>query len=268
MKTRFLIIILLMVPLMAEAIIVTDPTLIALNRVNSERAYLEQLLQTVQEKTQVLRLVEQIRQLDNYLERYGNPADIKRLEGAELLQLFLNQQQISKTTGDITAQLEGREVFNPEPRQKPVYRETGDKVLVDGKAVAKRHAALYKPEAAAQRSIVHYREVRSSVFVRRKQLKGAVSRAMVQLKHAKTSSEVQKLSVLMTGLQTELQAIDREIAFAETEATTRMMQNEVQRRIEQKAKIENERARLRQATLNNARTFKIHWEPVLFNHTK
>ena len=193
---------------------------------------------------------------------------IKRLDGSAILELLLLQQQLSKTTRDILSGLEGKEVFQPHSGETSIYRKTDDKVQVDGKAVSSRDASHYKPEAAVRRSIEHYSSVRSSVLQRRQQLRSAVARAMAQLKQASTASEVQKLSVLITGLQTELQAVDREIGFAEAEARTRMMRNELQRQIERKARVENERARMRQATLNNARIFKIRWEPVLFNRNK
>ena len=246
------------------ALPVTDVGLIATNRGNSERDYLEQLLQEANQQTQILRLVEQIRRLDDYLERFGDPATIDKLDGLELLEELLTRAETNKRSEVILAELDGKEVFQPDP----VYRPTSETIVLDGVEAEARHSERYKPEAAAQRSFSHYREVRSSVLERRNQVKAKIAQVLVRLRGARTSSEVQKLSVLMTGLQTELEAIDREMGFAASEAATRMFENEVQRQVEKKAAVENGRARLREGTRKDARTYRITWEPILFNSQK
>ena len=240
---------------------VTDSGLIATNKANATRDYAEQLLHEVNQQAQILRLAKQIQQLDNYLERFGNPATVAELKGLDQLEDLLRLPQSNRRSDDLISDLDGAEVFENES----VYRSTPEEVVLDGETVGERDTQWYKPEAAANRSLEHYREVRSSVLQRREIIRAEIAQAMAQVRNAQTSSEVQKISVVMTGLKAELDAIDREMEFAASEATARMFQNEVQRKIERKAEVEASRAKLREGTRRDAETYRLVWPPVLFN---
>jgi len=265
MKTIAIIIIGMFLTSLSEAgIIVTDPTLIAVQRVSSERDYLEQLLHGISNESQVLRLAQQIKQFDDYLKRYGNPADIKKLNGSEVLDMLLKQKALSKTAHEILTAIKGAEAF----KYDPIYQRVTKQVTIDGKVVGKRAEERYLPEVAAKRSIENYRKIHTSTLSRRKQLKAAIASANHQLKLAKTGSEVQKISSVKSSLEAELTAIDSESNLAKNEVFVRWMENQVQESIEKKALVENERAKLRHGTLKDARTFKIDTEPLILNWRK
>ena len=126
----------------------------------------------------------------------------------------------------------------------------------------------YKEDAVAKRGFEHYRSVREEVLKRRAELRESVASTTAQLQAAKTESEVRKLTGLLIGQQTELHAIDQEVQFASAEIVARHLEAEAERRLRAKARLEEDRARHRQATRKDAEFYRLLTTPTYFRSRK
>ena len=259
--THIVILLLALTLAVRGALPVTDAALIATNRANAEREHLEQLVQGANQTTQILHLVDQIRQLDTYLERFGDPGSIRDLEALEDLIGMLDSEELNLPEEDLLDDLEGSEVFAPDP----VYQAPAEKITIGGSDVGDRNLDSYKPQAATGRSVGAYTETRTRVLARRQALRANLSSTLEQVRSADTASEVQKLSVLIDGLRAQLAATDRELEIAATEASMRMLQAELQNQVKRKALVETERARLREGARKDIEIYRIDFGPILFN---
>jgi hypothetical protein len=200
--------------------------LIKTNLFNAKRDLAQQILQEANQKTQILKLANQIRQLDDYLQRFGKPEDVE-LEALGEVFKFLQSLEINKTSREISKDFDPEEMFREVPNRP--YRKLERGIVVDGKVVAERDSQVYAPEVVARRSLEHFRDVQAAALKKRSSVKKQISLNFQKLEQAETSSEVQKLAIVIGGLQSQLAATDSEIQFAASEATTRYYQHQIEK---------------------------------------
>lgn len=242
---------------------VIDAVAIANQKIAAYRAYLEQTLQGVEQIEQTLKLTEQIRQLDSYLERLGDPSKIKDLEGLDELYRQLNAAPVLKLPELKREDLQADEVFRP--LTSNIGKSINKEIVLDGKVEATRDGEIYAPEVAERRTHDDYQQVRASVLTRREKLRTSIVATTKQIQQASTTSEVQKLGLVLTGLQTELQATDRELEFAANDMQARVLANTTESAIMRKATVEEERARLRVGTRKDSEVYKLFTTPIQFS---
>ena len=241
---------------------VTDAALIASNERNNALDYALQIVQEANQQTQILRLVDQIQQVEDYLDRFGDPEELVAIGGVAALLTALETPNASRTSEAIVAEVSGRDALVEDGLG--LYNPVGQSVRVDGVTAANRSADFYKPEDASTKAIEHYREVRQDVLTRRTELKAALRKTTAQLQHATTASEVQKLTGILIGLQTELGAVDRELDFAMHEALSRSLENSTAQERARKAQIEDERTKLRVSTAKDVESYRLMTGPIYF----
>ena len=252
----------------ASGIPVVDAAHIAANKVAHSIDYIEQVLHEANQQTQILKEIEQIQQLyeqiqqlytqieqmDDYLERFGNPEEITDLAGLQNLLGELRkaiegldiEEKLPEITGEAMLGHDGEGVFEA----------IGESFAVGGEAV-EREVERYKPEDAARETVAQYREKKTEVIERRDALKKEVAATTEQLRGATTDSEVKKLSGVLVGLQTELQAVDRELDIAAHDAAIRTLENDTQRQAESKATVEEDAKRFAEGNRRDVETYKI-----------
>ena len=84
------------------------------------------------------------------------------------------------------------------------------------------------------------------------------------IESATTTSEVQKLQMVLATLNVQYAATNSEIDLAATEASTRFFQNEVEARMQKQARLQDQRAAHIQAMRKNLQTFRLPNTPILF----
>lgn len=245
------------------ALPVVDVAAITSQRIAAQRDYLEQVLHGLEQAEQTLKLIEEIKRLDTMLERHGDPAAIRDLEGIDQLYQQLKEVPVLRIPELKREDLQADEVFRP--LDANLYRKLEKEITLDGEAVANRDGKVYHPEVAERRSQDDYRKIRASVLTRRQEIRQAIAATMRQLQQAGTSSEVQKLSAVLTGLQTELQSVDNEMEFAASDVQARTLANATEREIFRKAAVETERVSLRVGTRKDAETYKLFTTPIRFS---
>lgn len=262
---KILIIISLLCSVIAQplsALVVKDPFLIAVSLDNARRDLTNQILQEGNQRTQLLRMLDQIKQIDDFLDRLGDPEQITDLEGLDEMIEFLRKLEMNKPSEEIIRDVKGDEVHISKVGSmlEAVQRE----IVVDGEVVGQMDSTQFESEMAAGRTLEHYREVRSSVLEQRSEIKKELDAILHQLRAAKTQSEVQKLAVVSKSLEAQLAATDREMQFATNEVMTRFMERELNRDVQAKAHIQTERAALKSGTEKDLKLYQLIQKPVPF----
>lgn len=229
-----------------------------LHEANQQTQILKQVEQITQLYEQIEQLYEQIAQMDDYLERFGDPKSILDLDGAEKL-----LEELRRATGglDIESQFpdvtgEGMFGFDGEGIFQPIQPN----ISIDGEEF-EREADLYKPNDATRATIEQYRVKKEDVLARRDTLRGEIATTTEHLRSAETDSEVKKLTGVMVGLQTELQATDRELDIARGDAEARSLENQNQSDAARKAEVEADARRFEIGNRRDVETYKIDRSP-------
>ncbi len=250
---------------LAGGLPVVDVAAITAQKLSAERDYLEQLLHEANQQTEILKLVQQVKQLDSYLARFGDPGTVRNLEGIDELQRQLAKSQALRIPELKKEDIQPDEVFRPLASR--IAPKLEKEIVVDGKVVAARDGNIYGPEVAERRTHADFQQVRASVLTRREKLRNSIAGITKQIQQAKTASEVQKLGLVLTGLQTELQATDHELEFAVNDVQARVLANATEREIVRKATVESERAKLRVSTEKDAANYRLFTTPIHFSES-
>ncbi len=249
-----------------------DASHIAANRLSHAIDYVQQVLHEANQQTQIAKQVEQITQLyeqieqlytqieqmDNYLERFGDPKEILDLAGFDGLINDLGQATSGLDIEAILPDLTGEELFEFDGNGlfQPIQPD-----IVVGDDEVERDAERYKPEDATRETIAQYREKKAEVIERRDALRDNISQTVNAIQSAETDSEVKKLTGVLIGQQTELQAIDQELEIAKGDAEARAIENENQRIAEAKARAEETVRRFVAANRADVQTYRLDQSP-------
>lgn len=256
----------------AGGIPVIDAAHIASNRVSHAIDYVQQVLHEANQQTQIAKeieqvtqlyeqidqLYEQIAQMDDYLERFGDPKSILDLAGVDGLLAELGQATAGLDIEALLPNITGEDFFGFDG--SGIFQPIAPTISL-GEAEFERDAVRYKPNDAVRATIAQYREKKEDVVERRDQLRGEIVETTGQLQAAETDSEVKKLTGVLLGQQTELQAIDRELDIARGDAEARALENENQTEAEAKARAEESARRFEEGNRADVQTYKIDRSP-------
>lgn len=254
--------------LVAGGFPVVDVVHIASNKISWSVDFVEQVLHEANQQTQILKEIEQIEQLytqidqlttqiaqvDDYLDRFGDPKSIVDLAGLDGLLDQLGEAtddlDIAERMGDIT----GAGIFDFDGGG--IFEGIAPDIAIDGEVFA-RETKRYKPEEAVKETVDQFREKKLEVIERRDVLKEEISGTVEGIRDATTDSEVKKLTGVLLGQQTELQAIDQELEIAASENAARDLENANQRRVEAKARAEAEVKRFEVGNQRDLDTYQL-----------
>jgi hypothetical protein len=254
--------------LVAGGFPVVDVAHIASNRISWSVDFVEQVLHEANQQTQILKEIEQIEQLytqidqlttqiaqvDDYLDRFGDPESIVDLAGLDGL-----LDQLGEATDDLDIaermdEITGAGIFDFDGGG--IFEGIAPDIAIDGEVFA-RETKRYKPEEAVKETVDQYREKKLEVIERRDVLKEEISGTVEGIRDATTDSEVKKLTGVLLGQQTELQAIDQELEIAASENAARDLENANQRRVEAKARAEAEVKRFEVGNQRDLDTYQL-----------
>lgn len=240
---------------------VQDISLIRTNILNARRDLAEQILQGTRQVQQIKALYERVQQAQTHLERLGDPRKVT-LETVEEALDFLKLLNLSLNSEGLTQDVRGAELF--ERGDAPLTGSIPRSIVINGEAVADTDASVFLAEAAAHRANQHYEKVRDTALENRARIKAAMSRTLQQVQHATTSSEVQKLGIVLRSLESQLAANDREIDFASSAQLAAYLRQQNEKDIAAKLTVQREREGLRVSTERDLRLYEISTKTVPF----
>ena len=245
---------------------VVDYLQIARNTQAAEREMIELILQGEQQFEQIQQLLRQVQQMDDYLERLGDPKNTNYLRDLQRLLAFFESIGRGRTAFEIREGMEATELFRQ--RTGAVYPTIDELIIVDGEESGKIEAEEFIPEIAARRTLEHSREMQADTHWRREVVKQQLVKFLAQSQTAETASELHKINAAITGLRTELQIIDSEAEQAAREVQLNYHEQLVEERIARKVRLQREREKMRVGTEKSAEFFPMMDEPTLFGTLK
>ena len=252
-----------LLPMQAPAgLAVTDYLQILRNAQAAEREMIELILQGEQQFEQIQKLLRQIQQMDDYLERLGDPRNTSYLNDIQELLRFLESIGRGKTAGKIREGLKASELF--QKRSGGVYPTIQEAIVIDGIKEGNIRADEFLPEVAARRTLDHSRRIQASTHHEREEVKQQLGQLIARSQTAKTSSELEKINTAISGLRIQLQLLDSEARQASRQVETNHYEHLVEARIARKARLQREREKIRVGTKKSANVFPMMNKPVLF----
>ena len=262
MKLNLILLLILLFVSGLEAFVVKDPFLIAVSLENARQDLVAQAKRETNQRTQIEHLLNQVRQIDEFLDRLGDPEKIRDLEGLAEMWEFLQKLEINKDSEELLKEAKADKIF--EPGEGALREAVEREIIIDGQVVAKTDERVFRTEMVVEQSLEHYREVRKEVLKQRSEIKKQWQKVLKQLESASTQSEVDKLQVIASSLEARLAATDREMQFATNEVQTRFMEQQVARDVEAKARVQRQRAAARYGTQEDLKLYQLIQEPVPF----
>lgn len=258
MKPAALILV-LFAPVAFAGLPVTDYAHIASNQIHQARDLVEQLLQEANQQLQ-------ISQQDDYLNRFGDPAETIGDAQLDVVLKSLNRivphQELQAAVDQITEgtafELEVPAIYNPIVRP----------ITSLGEVIAQRDGNDFKPEVASRMGFEQYRLVRRELLVRKQDLLGALAATTHDLQNATTASELQRLTAIALSLQTQLTSLDNDLNFAVEDVKARALENQNEASLRSKAQIQQDRAVLNDGSRRDQGFYRLLTKPTLFRDGK
>ena len=166
--------------------------------------------------------IEQFKQMKKEVERLGDPAAIRPVGAAEVIQ-SLGLTGLGKTLNDLQGRADGS--ADVTYSANGLYRPVGDTIITaDGPAVPRRVVEYRKFDAVTKAKNV-LEEVLRDTETRRESIRRQIAQTTSRLQVAETVAEVHKLQAVLTALGTDLAAIDRERDAAMQRVLTQHIEN-------------------------------------------
>jgi tRNA nucleotidyltransferase/poly(A) polymerase len=202
---------------------------------------------------------QQLEQAKTELERLGDPSLIKTPSANQLLQslsligagrTLLEIQQESTGTNGTAFHANG------------LYRAPTDVLQTAGGAVVPRTVEEYKKYDAVVQAVKTLEDVMYDTEERRQGLRKQIDQALRELQRATTIAETQKLQGLLSALNAEIGAVDRERDTALSRVVVQGIFNQTDAARQQQARREETEASVRQATDKLGEALKVDTSPI------
>lgn len=242
--------------------VVYDPTAHIqqiLDQAQNIAKYVEMVNNQVQ---QINRLQSQLEQLQQYNKAFGDPSRIVSVVGVNGLVSDLRHTPVGQTITDLQRLADGTGTLTYDGNG--IYEQIGVTFKTPSGREVAREAEEYKPYEAVNRTTQNYTNVTADVLKRRQALKEQIALTTEKLQSATTSSEVQKLTGVLIGLQTDLNATDKELDQALSLSLVQDIENRnnVEKQIQ--ARREEQKAEMSETFGNYRATFQLNTQPPVF----
>ena len=242
---------------------VTDAAHIRTTLSTSRTELLELVYQGLIHSEQLQGVYSQIGQIDDFLTRLGKLEEVRDLPGFdEAAAAFVRRLELNLPSIDILKDLDLEELFSRD--ENSPYEQIDKDIIVDGEKVAEVEAVAVRQQLAFRKTVQHYRRVRAETLARRSVLKGELEDAMIQLRAARTTAEVEKLIAVVSALSAQIAANDQEAAFASQEVTARYHENRIEQEIQQEVQQQRDVASFKTGMRKFLQTIARPSTPALF----
>lgn len=196
---------------------------------------------------QLARLVESIQELRLTKDRLGDAASILKIAGAADTLAQMAQQGVGKARSEIAGLAES--AMAVAYQGQGIYQAVGSVfVSRDGNAIAR--SDVFKPEAAIFQAVTNHDAVYEDVMQRRQVLRAALRTTLAQLQAATTHAEIQKVTGVILAQSAEMEATDRELAFAAQHVVLLDIQNRADKEREHKAASQEQAQEMQESMLH------------------
>jgi hypothetical protein len=262
MKTIYIVAILSMAVSAHAQWIVYDPTS-NLQQIIDQAENLAQYVQMVDNQVQQINtLSSQLQQLEQYNAAFGDPSKILQVTGVNGLVADIEHPPVGQPLIEIQINANGTEALNN--NGNGLYHEVGVSFTTPSGQSVTRVADDYKPDAAIDAAAQNYTNVYNDVQQRRAALKTQIADTTEALQASTTDAETQKLQGVLTGLNGELAATDKEVDQALGQTLVQQAQNQNDQTKQAQANTEEQQAEFTESLQNYHDKFNLSTEAPSF----
>lgn len=233
----------------------------AVNLSQSVTNYAVMVEQVAKQAEQITNQVRQIQQMEEKLKRLGNMADVKAIVGFPELTLDLNLPRRIRVWAENAGKVDGLGIFGD--TRGGIFRSVVNAFPdFDGTMII-RESDAYKPAHDITTKVDEFKEVQEDVYLRRDELRKAISRTSEALRVAETEAEEQKLKAVLDAQYAQLAAIDSEVTLSAAEIQVRAAESAAMINAQNEADAETRRALAQQEARKIGSTFKPLYGSVL-----
>jgi hypothetical protein len=229
------------------------------NETENLAKYIQMINNQVQ---QINTLTAQLQQLQQYNVAFGNPAALVNIAGANNLTVDLTSAPVGKNIESLQVSAQGAEAMTF--TGNGLYVSIGSSFATPSGSQVQRDQNLYRDNAAVQNAVENYTNVFDDVTKRRRAIKDNIATTIQKLQSATTASEVQKLTGVLIGLNSDLAATDKEVDQAVGLAVVQDAENRDNVAKQSKARTEQQQAEFSEALTNYGATFQPITGPPTF----
>jgi hypothetical protein len=202
-------------------LIVEDVVSIAQDAIDSVVDLAEYIEMVNNQVQQINTMTQELQQVTAYVQAFGDPAILLEITGVDGLVADLQLSGVGQTIGELQELAQGADALKA--NASGLYSSIEEFSLSEVKVP--RPEDLYRKFAAVDRATDNYTAVYLDVSSRRKALKGEMVATTQKLQSSTTDAETQKLAGVITGQGAELEALDREVQFAASQAVMQDLAN-------------------------------------------
>ena len=181
----------------------------------------------------ILKLVAMIEQIKTTKDWLGNAGEILDLAGLDEVIANLQSEGVGLSRVEIATA--ATSIDGTTFEGDGLYTPVGETFLSrSGEFITRPD--VFKPEAAIFNAVKNYDAVYEDAQTRRAELRSALGKTLTQVQAATTHAEVMKTTGVLIAQQTELKAIDDDLAVAAQKAVLLDLQNRADKERQEKAK--------------------------------
>jgi acid phosphatase family membrane protein YuiD len=243
-------------------LVVYDPTVHTqqiLDQAQNIAKYVEMVNNQIE---QINKLTSQLQELEKYNEAFGNPAQLLNIRGVNGLVRDLRKTELGQSIEQIRNVARGIDALTY--NANGLYHSIGATFKTPSGAEIKREEAIYRDNAAVQRTAQNYTNVFDDVRERRRALKEEIAATTEKLQGTATASEVQKLTGVLVGLNAALAATDKEVDQALSLTIVQEAENRNDTEKQTKARGEEQKAEFSESLQKYRQTFQPLTAPPIF----
>lgn len=217
--------------------------------------------QISRQATQISNQVQQIKQLDTQIQRWGDMASIRNLIGFPEFRADLNLPTQVKTWTDRLARVDGTGLFGD--TRSGIFRGVSSQFNDFAGASVTRDPQNFKGAHDMVVSVDQFKAVQSDVYVRRERLKAAIAQTSEAMRNASTVAEQQKHEAILNAQYGQMRTIDAEVAMMAADVQVKVAESAAMSAAQTQAEAEAHRELSQQEAKKVSTTFKPNYECLL-----
>jgi P-type conjugative transfer protein TrbJ len=243
-------------------LIVSDPALNTQSIINQAQSLVKYVEMIDNQVQQINSMTKQLQELQNYTKVFGDPSLILNVVGANGLIQGVQNDGVGQTISSIQNLSHGIDALVDDANG--VYHRVDSIFTTPNGTSVNRNEDAYRPFAAVIQAARNFSKVYDDVLSRRKILKTNIAAATQALQSATTASETQKLTGVLTGLNSALASTDKELDQALGLQLVQDSQNRNDEKKQEKARAEEQQAEFSESIQKYGDTMKLSVEAPVF----
>lgn len=236
-KSLFFALLLFCVPTKAQWV-VYDPTLHA-TTIQEHLVEVGKMMAMIENQIRQIQLMkDEIEQMTDYMDRFGDPKEITKILGADWLISSLADHGVGVSLEDMRDAVVGDQAFFEDGGG--IYKSIEDGFWTSSGQRVQRDPSAYKGVEMIQMAGRNFDVTYANIKDRRQGIRSQMAETIAQLQADPTHVEGQKLLGVLIGQSAQLDAVDQEATFAVDQVLIQHVQNQADEQRQKRARLEEQ----------------------------